>query len=242
MINIVIPMAGSGTRFKLAGYQKAKPFIDVNGISMIERVLDNLKVNDSKFTLIVKKEHAELEHEVMERIQAKYDPNYIFIESLTEGATCTVLFSHRSINDDNPLLIANCDQIVDVNINDFIQDMYSRELDGSILTFTNDDPKWSYASVDEAGLVEKVREKEVISPFATVGIYLFRSGKEFVEGAIDMIINNDRVNNEFYVCPVYNYLINKGLKVGIYNIPEETMHGTGTPDDLNTYLKKIGEI
>lgn len=147
----------------------------------------------------------------------------------------------KYINNNDPLLIANSDQIVDINIFDFINDCKNRNLDGSILTFVDEykDPKWSFAKLDENSLVTEVKEKLVISEFATVGIYLFSKGKDFVDASIDMIIENDRVNNEFYTCPTYNYAINKGSKIGIYNIEFEQMHGIGTPEDLNIYLKKI---
>lgn len=242
MINVVIPMAGAGSRFATAGYEKPKPFINVNGSTMIEHVLENLKDLDARFILIARKEHAEHEQETIIKIQQKYNAEFIMIDKLTEGAACTVLYSHRLVNSADPLLIANSDQIVDLSLIDYVKDMHKRNLSGSILTFTDNDPKWSFARIDEMGYVTEVREKEVISEFATVGIYLFKQGKYFVEAAMDMIINNDRVKNEFYVCPVYNYMIEQGLKIGIYNIPMNAMHGTGTPDDLNNYLKKITSV
>jgi len=138
------------------------------------------------------------------------------------------------------LIFANSDQIVDFEIKNFIDDAVNKDLDASILTFIDEEknPKWSFAKIDENSLVEKVAEKQVISQYATVGIYLYRKGSIFVDGAIDMIINNDRFNNEFYVCPVYNYIIKNGNKVGIFNIENSAMHGLGTPEDLQKYLKR----
>jgi len=159
------------------------------------------------------------------------------IDNLTEGAACTVLHAHKLINDSQPILIANSDQIVDFDVQDFIRDSDTRNLDGSILCFEDTDAKWSYARLDETGLVSLVKEKEVISSHATVGLYYFRSGKCFVENAIDMIIRNERVNKEFYVAPVYNYAIRNGSKIGIYSIEKVNMHGTGTPADLNAYIE-----
>ena len=86
-------------------------------------------------------------------------------------------------------------------------------------------------------MVTEVREKTPISNIATVGIYLFSSGQEFIESNLQMIIENDRVNGEFYTCPIYNYLIKKGKKIGVYSIDSSNMHGLGTPEDLNKYLK-----
>lgn len=243
MINIVIPMAGLGSRFALDGYQKPKPFIDVNNRPMITRVIENLYYPDARYILIARKEHLELEAELVKEISAGYNVVWIPIDKLTEGTACTVLFAKSFIDNDTPLLIANSDQLVDISIEDFINDCFSRKLDGSILTFTDLElnPKWSFARLDNNGLVAEVQEKKAISEYATVGIYLFSKGKDFVDGAIEMIIKNDRVNNEFYTCPVYNYSIAKGKNIGIYNINFDEMHGLGTPEDLKFYLEKLGE-
>ena len=239
-INIVIPMAGLGSRFASVGYEKPKPFIDVNGKPMIVRVLDNLYYPDANYFLIGRKEHLEKEKSLVENIESEYNAKFIEIEKLTEGTVCTVLYARKYINNELPLLIANSDQIVDISIPDFINDCFERGLDGSILTFKDLElnPKWSFARLSD-DLVVEVKEKEAISDFATVGIYLFNKGSEFVDSAIDMIIENDRVNNEFYTCPVYNYLINDGAKIGIYDIEFSSMHGIGTPEDLEAYLIKL---
>ena len=216
MINIVIPMAGAGSRFAKAGYTKPKPFIDVLGKPMICHVLDNLNMPEAKFILLTRKEHFFNEQETVKWIKSKYNVDFILIDKLTEGAACTVMHAHRLINNNAPLLIANSDQIVDINIQNYINDSKSRKLDGSVLCFEDNHPKWSYVSLDKNGFITEIREKEVISDHATVGIYYFEQGKNFVENAIDMVVRNERVNNEFYVAPVYNYSIEKGKKYGIY--------------------------
>jgi dTDP-glucose pyrophosphorylase len=243
-VNIVIPMAGNGSRFAKAGYKNPKPFIDVNGKPMIQRVMDNLAFENDNYEisyfLIAKQEHLNKEKELVEYLQEKYNVTFITVDKTTEGAACTVLFARKYINNDDMLIFANSDQIVDFEIKNFIDDAVNKDLDASILTFIDEEknPKWSFAKIDENSLVEKVAEKQVISQYATVGIYLYRKGSIFVDGAIDMIINNDRFNNEFYVCPVYNYIIKNGNKVGIFNIENSAMHGLGTPEDLQKYLKR----
>jgi len=240
MINIVIPMAGAGSRFVKAGFEKPKPFIEINDKPMIAHVIENLHYENAYYYLIARDDHLLKEINTVNELESKYKVKFIPISKLTEGAACTVLYSRKYINNDFPLLIANSDQIIDVNIADFINDCLSKMLDGSILTFKdpNKDSKWSFAKVDEATkLVMYVKEKEAISDIATVGVYFFSKGKDFVDAAIDMIIENDRVNNEFYVCPVYNYLIKNGLKISTYNIDSKDMHGVGTPEDLNEFLK-----
>ena len=235
-INIVVPMAGAGSRFTKAGYKNPKPFIDVLGQSMISRVLDNINIRDARYILIARKEHVDAEPETVQRILDSYNAEFITIDQLTEGAACTVLYAHRLIDTDVPLMIANSDQIVDVSLQSYVDEAFERNLDGSILTFRDNHPKWSYAKLNDGDLVTEVREKEVISEFATVGIYLFTKGKTFVNSAIDMMVRNNRVNNEFYVCPVYNYAIKSGAGIGIYNIDSTQMHGTGTPEDLDRYV------
>ena len=241
MINVVIPMAGSGSRFVKEGFQKPKPFIDVAGKPMIARVIDNLYLPDAHYILICRSAHLLLEPEAVKELSSAYNISFITIDALTEGTACSVLFARKEINNNSPLVIANSDQLVDIDINEFIDDCLVKKFDGSILTFTDfeKNPKWSFARIDKAGLVVEVQEKKVISEFATVGIYFFSKGSDFVNGAIDMIINNDRVNNEFYTCPVYNYLIREGKKIGIYNIGFSQMHGLGTPGDLEKYLRNI---
>ncbi|EAH6719261.1 lipopolysaccharide biosynthesis protein [Campylobacter jejuni] len=241
-MNIVIPMAGLGSRFAKAGFDKPKPFIDVLDKPMIVRVLENLKYKDARYILIARKEHLTKEKKLVDEIKNNFNVEFIPIDKLTEGTACTVLYARKYINNDTPLMIANSDQIVDINIADFINDSFKRGLDGSILTFIDKEknPKWSFAKLNN-DLVVEVKEKEAISEFATVGIYFFNKGKIFVESAIDMIIENDRVNNEFYTCPVYNYAIKSGAKIGIYNIDFSKMHGIGTPEDLEIF-KAINKL
>ncbi|EIV7451894.1 glycosyltransferase family 2 protein [Campylobacter jejuni] len=241
-MNIVIPMAGLGSRFAKAGFDKPKPFIDVLDKPMIVRVLENLKYKDARYILIARKEHLTKEKKLVDEIKNNFNVEFIPIDKLTEGTACTVLYARKYINNDMPLMIANSDQIVDINIADFINDSFKRGLDGSILTFIDKEKnsKWSFVRL-KGDLVVEVKEKEAISEFATVGIYFFNKGKIFIESAIDMIIENDRVNNEFYTCPVYNYAIKSGAKIGIYNIDFSKMHGIGTPEDLEIF-KAINKL
>ena len=134
------------------------------------------------------------------------------VDQLTEGSVCTILLARNEIDRNAPLLIANCDQIVDFDCSEFIDDCIERKLDGSILVFREPgrSPKWSYAKTDDQQIVREVREKVAISDLATVGIYFFSKASYFIDSATDMIARNDRVNNEFYTCPVYNYMIAAG--------------------------------
>jgi len=239
-INILIPAAGKGRRFVEAGYSKPKPFIDVLDKPMIQHVIDNLAIDDRNITLLLQRSHLKDEPSLKKHFENN-DINIVTVDKVTEGTACTALLARDLIDNDQPLLIANSDQYVDFNAQDFVDDCLSRNLDGSILVFKDPtlNPKWSFAKYDEGGLVTQVAEKEPISDMATVGIYFFRSGRQFTQAAIDMIVNNDRVNGEFYTCPVYNYMITTGAKIGLYEVPSKAMHGLGTPEDLNGFLASL---
>ncbi len=235
MLNIVIPMAGRGSRFAEAGYEMPKPLIDVHGKYMIEYVIKNLKPRiKHRYIFICQKEH--LEKYDLERTVTQAAPGCVIIpiEHITEGAACTVLLAENYIDNENQLMIANSDQYVDIDINDYLNQMGDK--DGFIMTMKADHPKWSYIKYNDLGLVTMVREKEVISDQATVGIYNYRQGKDFVRYAHEMIHKEIRVNNEFYVAPVYNEMIEAGMKIGYQDIGEN-MYGLGVPKDLELFLK-----
>lgn len=243
MLNIVIPMAGRGSRFQDAGYAFPKPLIDINGQTMIEVVVKNLKPNtDHKFIFICQKEHYEKYdlHNILKNItDNKFE--VVLINGITQGAACTVLCATKYIDNDNDLIIANSDQFIQFDINEFIKKARNGNVDGLIMTFKASHPKWSYTRIDNEGNVLEVAEKKVISDKATVGIYYFKKGSDFVKGAQSMIKKNIQHNNEFYVCPVYNELILSGEKIHISDIKPEEMHGLGTPEDLDQFLIKLKE-
>jgi dTDP-glucose pyrophosphorylase len=238
MLNIVIPMAGLGSRFSKAGYELPKPLIATHEKPMIEVVLRNLMPSvPHQFILICQNEH--LDKYPIEATVKKVSPSIklIGIDGLTEGAACTVLLSEQFINNDNPLMIANCDQYVAVNMDTYLQKMEAGNLQGLIMTMTANDNKWSFIAYDDNKLVKRVVEKEVISDEATVGIYNYSKGRFFVEAAHEMILKNDRVKNEFYVAPVYNYMIKQNMNIGFYNIGSDRngMWGLGIPEDLEYF-------
>jgi len=239
MINIVIPMAGAGSRFSSAGYLDPKPLILVHNIPMIKLVIENLKPDtDHRFIFICQRKHVEKYD-----LEAKFskwtkNPIVIMIDGLTEGAACTVLKARSYIENDDSLMIANSDQYVTVNINTYLNQLDHYSLDGLIMTMKARDKKWSYVELDSNDYVVRVVEKEVISDEATVGIYNFRKGINFVRAADKMIKNKMKVNNEYYVAPVYNMMIEENARIGISNIGsvDKGMYGLGTPSDLENFL------
>lgn len=250
MLNIVIPMAGAGSRFADAGYKNPKPLISVHNKPMLQVVIENLRPQQAhRFIFICQKNHVEHYHLKEKIAQWAENSEMIIINGITQGAACTVLKAKHLINNDDELMIANSDQYVDIDINSYLKYQQTQKLDGLIMTMYANDPKWSYALIDEQGFVKTVVEKEVISNEATVGIYNFKSGQDFVSAAEEMIALNILVNNEFYVAPVYNQLIKNNAHIGVYNIGsvDNGMYGLGTPHDLEAFLKlelskKVGVI
>lgn len=237
-LNVLIPMAGAGSRFSAAGYTFPKPLIEVRGKPMIQVVVENLNI-EANYIFLVQKEH-------YETYNLKYLLNLIApgckivqVDGLTEGAACTTLLAKEHIDNDAPLVMANSDQFVEWNSNECMYAFSADSIDGGILTFKATHPKWSYAKLDENGFVSEVAEKKVISDEATVGIYYWRHGSDYVKYAEQMIKKNIRTNNEFYVCPVFNEAVGDGKKIRVKNI--EKMWGIGTPEDLNYFLDNYKE-
>ena len=237
-MNVLIPMAGAGSRFQQAGYTFPKPLIDVEGKPMIQVVVENLNI-DATFIYVVQKSH---------RAQYNLDTllnlitpgcKIVEVDGLTEGAACTTLLAKEHIDNDAPLLMANSDQFLEWDSNEFMYKMNEQKVDGGILTFHATHPKWSFAKIDEYGYVTEVQEKNPISDIATVGVYYWANGSDYVKYAEQMIEKNIRVNNEFYVCPVYNEGIADGKKFKTFNI--EKMWGLGTPEDLKYYLENYNK-
>jgi len=234
-MNVLIPMAGAGSRFAKAGYSFPKPLIDVNGKPMIQTVVDNINI-DANYIFIVQKEHREKYNlDNMLNLIAP-DCKIVEVDGITEGAACTTLLAEEYIDNDQPLFIANSDQWVGWNSLDFLYKMNELNADGGIVTFKATHPKWSYAAVDNDGMVTKVAEKDPISDNATVGFYYWKHGEDYVESAKDMIAMQKRVNGEFYVCPVFNQAILMGKKIFAHNVEE--MWGLGTPEDLEKFLRE----
>jgi beta-phosphoglucomutase-like phosphatase (HAD superfamily)/dTDP-glucose pyrophosphorylase len=233
-MNVLIPMAGNGSRFAQAGYTFPKPLIEVHGKPMIQVVVENLAV-EANYIFVVQKLHREKYN--LDSMLSLICPccKIVEVDSVTEGAACTVLLAKEFIDSDDPLVIANSDQFIEWNSLEFFYKMNEQNLDAGIVSFKATHPKWSYARIDDNGFVTEVAEKNPISDIATVGIYYWKQGRDFVKYAESMISKDIRVNNEFYVCPVFNEAILDGLKIKTFDIPK--MWGIGTPEDLNYFLE-----
>jgi NDP-sugar pyrophosphorylase family protein len=237
-MKILIPMAGEGSRFAKEGYTFPKPLIDVNGKPMIQRVVENLDF-DSEYIFLVRREHIEKYEGMLDTLERITNGrfNHVVVDSLTEGAACTALLARDLIDDDEDLLIANSDQVIDYEPENFNLIRNTSNFDAVVFTFNAVHPKWSFVKTNSRGYITEVAEKKPISNIATCGIYWYRKGSDFVKYADQMIEKNIRVNNEFYIAPVYNELIEDGKSLVPFYVSK--MHGLGTPEDLRFYLDKI---
>ena len=233
-LNVLIPMAGAGSRFEKAGYTFPKPLVEVNGKPMIQVVVEALNI-EANYIYIVQKSHRKKYN--LDTLLNLITPNCTVLEvdGLTEGAACTALIAKELIDNGNSLFFANSDQYVDWNSSEFMYKMQETDCDGGIVTFLSAHPKWSYAKVDESGLVTEVAEKNPISDKATIGYYFWKKGSDFVKYAEQMIEKDSRVNGEFYVCPVFNEAIRDKKEIRTFHA--EKMWGLGTPEDLNYFLE-----
>ena len=237
-MNILIPMAGMGTRFPTEKYPMPKPLIEISGEKMIHKAVKSLNLKGNYFFVIAKTKYSE---EIKESVKSVVsNSKFIEIDYITEGPACSALLFKNEINNDDELIIANCDQIMEWNSKNFLHNI--KLYDGAMVTYHSDTKKNSYASVDQEGFVTAVKEKEVISNISLNGIHYWKKGKYFIESAEEMVNSQDRANNgEFYIGPTYNYMIKKGLKVGIHHIPNQQHHPIGVPEDLKKYIEYVNK-
>ena len=221
-LNVLIPMAGAGSRFQQAGYTFPKPLIDIKGKPMIQLVVENLNIK-ANFIYVVQKDHRKQYNLDTLLNLITPDCKIIEVDGITEGAACTALLAKEYINSENPLFFANSDQFVEWDSNEFLYKMNETNTDGGIVSFKATHPKWSFAKVDEQGLVTEVAEKNPISDIATVGYYYWKHGSDFIKYAEDMIEKNIRVN------------ISDGKEIRTFDVPK--MWGLGTPEDLTFFLE-----
>lgn len=232
-------MAGNGTRFTAAGYKNIKPLIPIFGAPMIKHVIDSVGIDSTNWIFVVQKTHRELYN--IDEILNTLKPGCKIVDTgsgVTEGAACTVLLAEEHIDPEAPLFIINSDNIIKWDTKSF-DTLLKEPVDGLIPIFKDTDPKWSFVKLDDDGFATQVAEKHPISDNATAGIYIWKKGKLFIDSAKRMIEKNIRVNNEFYLCPVFNESIQMGAKI-ITTLVNE-MHGVGTPEDLQKYLRYKNE-
>ena len=234
--NILIPMAGRGSRFEEQGYTDKKPFIDVNGKPMIQRVIKNLGMEfntEYKFIMIcLQEDFDKYDFTEFENVIGHNSYDVVILDDVTEGAAQTILQAKDLINDDTPLMTMNSDQLVDWDVERLFE--MCEQFDGVIPCFYGEGNAWSYARTLDNGYVQEVAEKKQISNTATAGYYYWKKGSDFVKYAEQMIEDNSRTNGEFYVAPVYNWAVLDGKRIGVFMV--DKCYSLGTPEDLKEYL------
>jgi dTDP-glucose pyrophosphorylase len=233
-MNILIPIAGLGSRFP--NHSNPKPLINVFGKPMIQAAIDSMAIKGN-LIFIVRSQHID-QYEIDKRLKEIYDCKIVSVDYLTEGPACTALLAEHLIDNEEPLVIANCDQIMHWDSETFKSYCENYPHDGFIVTYFANTNKNSYAKLDKNGFVTNIKEKEIISNVSLNGIHFWKHGSDFVSSAKEMISMDDRApNNEFYIGPSFNYMISKNLKVGIFHIPNEQHWAVGTEEDLDIYTR-----
>ena len=234
MVNIIVPMAGNGSRFPKDQYQFPKPLLDVNGQPMIRRAIQSMGFKAHWHFILRQNEFLDQTKKIL--LDTVENPKFIVVDQETQGPACSTLLFKDQINNDNELITINCDQIMEWNSDNFFHNV--RQYDGAVVTYYNDTDKNSYARINQNGDVIEMREKQVISNISLTGIHYWKKGSYFVHSAEAMIAANDRApNGEFYIAPTYNYMIKENLRVGIYHIPNEQFHPVGVPADLEKFIE-----
>lgn len=237
-------MAGRGSRFLIEAhknpeYGKAKPMINIGGKTMVEWALSSYPLKkEDRLIFLVLKEHVE-DYHIDEDLKNIFGDSIVVIvvDKVTEGAACTALLAKEYINNEQPLLITDSDHFVDGKMHFGEINKYSG-IDGMIPVFYANNSKWSYSAVNSEGYVTEVAEKIQISRAANIGAYYFGKGRDFVWAAEEMIEENDRTNGEFYLAPIYNYMIRRGKKIRLSR--PRFAHGLGTPKDVEKFLWFLG--
>ncbi len=239
-INVIMPIAGLGSRFSNVGITTPKPLISLLGKHMVEWAADSLPFIERKnFIFIVRKEHID-SHKIDQELKRLFHPEVkiIVIDHLTEGAACTVLLAKNLINNQTPLIITDCDHYFESKLYEqFINDP---TIDGVIpVKDVDPEPKWSFCRTNSDMKVIEIAEKKPISRYANIGAYYFKTGEYFVHAAERMIAEDRRVNGEFYIAPVYEMLIEEGkhIKAALC----DRGWWIGTPEDVEVFLKDYSQ-
>jgi hypothetical protein len=229
-------MAGRGKRFRDAGYSQPKPMISIAGKPMIDWALKSLGglSTPHRFIFIALEEdlNAGLETLLANRGEV------VSISNVTEGAVNTTLLAEHFIANNDPLVIANCDQYLEWDFQEFIH--ATNGFDCSVVVFESENPHHSYVETRGNEIV-KVKEKEIISSLACGGVYFYRSGLDYTVGARKLIESNDRTNGEFYITPIFNKLIEVNKKITYFKIPNTKKHMLGTPEEVQDFLLRVDE-
>ncbi|MGE4800583.1 glycosyltransferase family 2 protein [Yersinia hibernica] len=198
---------------------------EVNGVPLIQRVTDQLSFNDGEVVYLFQDKYIKRYHldDIVKLISDKKFSVFPVPDN-TAGAACTALLGTVSLPQSESLLIVSGNQLVDVDIKNFIDEMNNNNYDAGTIIFDSIHPRYSYVMLNDEGLVTEASEKKPISRNATAGTYWFRKTSDFTDAVKNMIRKDAKVDGRFYICPSFNELILKGLRVGVIKIDPEQYH------------------
>ena len=240
-LHIIMPMAGEGSRFLKEGWDTPKPLIELHGKCLFQRAIDSVKANgiSMKYSFIVRQEHIDkykIDNQIKELLP---EANIFSVLKTTRGAVETCLIAEDVIDDNDAVVVMDCDlefrserymQLINMALSKSIKKTFG----GALVSFESNNPRYSYAEVDDNMRVIRTAEKEPISSHALCGAYFFASGKDFKRVAHQLLIDGTDGKAEFYVSLLYNYLLAEGKTV--YLAPMEEYYSYGTPEELKQYL------
>ncbi len=239
-MNIVIPMAGRGSRFRDAGWSLPKPLIEVSGQPLYAWALEGLPLDKAGRIILIALDEIAEDAAFLDDVHGRFGAHEIEVVSVgevTEGQACTVLLAREFIDSDDRLVIFNADTYQrSSGLCSLIDDP---SVDGALSTFRAPGDQWSFVKVDDGGRVVETAEKRRISEWASTGMYYFRRGADYVAAADAMIAEDDRARGEFYVAPLYNRLIAAGARIAMDVV--DVVHVLGTPQDVDEFLRSRGE-
>lgn len=238
MLNILIPMGGISTFFESDEYPYPKPFIEINGSLMIELVIANFAhiKEPHRFLFIVQKADCSAYHlDDTLRLLAGEQCEIITLNGETKGAACSALMAIDYIDNDDKLIIANGDQILDLDMNDLLGFFDSRASDGGVVSFTSVHPKWSYVRLDEQQRIVETAEKRPISNNAIAGLYYYRRGHDFVTSAMKSIEKDANVKGLYFIAPTLNEMVLENKSIDIYRLEKERYHSFYSPQKIKEY-------
>jgi len=237
-LTIIIPMAGAGQKFIDAGYSFPKPLIDIKGKPMIQWVTENIGVNAKFIFIVTEEEYKKYNLQYLLKL-LENNCEIVRLSKPTNGAVETILAAKELIGKD-PIAIINSDQFMNWNSNEFFYAMAADECDGGIVTFESTHPKWSFVKLGEDGFISETAEKKPISSMATAGVYYFRQGSDFIKYSQRMIDKNIQIDGDYYVCPIFNEIINDGGKVRSF--PIDGMWSFSTPEDVEHFIAQYNDV
>jgi NDP-sugar pyrophosphorylase family protein len=241
-MRILVLMAGNNESFGEAGHAYPKNLVEIHGLPLVQHVVENLRPTLDRASgavfLITEDEDRRWHTGDVIRLLVP-EAEVTTVPPLASGATCTALHAIGHIDREEPLLIANGDQILDASLPAIIAEYDERGLDGGVITFDGVHPRWSYVRCDDAGLVVEAAEKRPISRSATAGVYWFRRGGDFIDGAMAMVRKDASVDGRFYVCPVYNELILRQMAIGIHQVERNAYFSLASPRAVEAYEQHL---